>query len=127
MKNLTELVHGYQRGDRPIDDPDAKAQRKVFWDALQALAAAYRHELTDDAIRVYWHALKAIPAELRDLGMQRVTVTLKFFPTVSELINACADVVDARRKALGLEAAKIREDCELRKMGACNGEMRETH
>jgi len=90
---------------------DTREAREEFARRFRALAAAYRHELTDDAIRIYWRVLKDIPLEIRDAGMERHICSWKFFPTVDELLNACADVVDERRKAVSAKATKEIAEC----------------
>jgi hypothetical protein len=105
----------------------ARAAREQFRVEMEHFAAAYRHELLDETIRVYWLALKKLPVEIRTQGLTRCLQAIKFFPTVAEILNACADVVDDRRKALAREAAKIQEDCDLRQAGICVSGMRETH
>lgn len=91
------------------DDP--KAAREQFRRALSAFADAYRHELSDDAIRVYWQALRHIPVEIRGEGMARCVQTIKFFPTVTEVLTACADVVDERRAKAKRLAEAFQDDC----------------
>lgn len=127
MERLGSIATRTPIGQGAPQDDDAKAARRQFRDELAQTAAACRHELVDEAIRVYWNALKAVPVEIRTLGLTRCLQTRPFFPTVSEVLHACADVVDERRAVLAREAAAIREQCELRKQGACNGTHRETH
>ena len=117
METINTLARRVQReglaatADRARQADESREQRRVFADAMQHLAGAYRHELTDEAIRVYWHAIKDVPLEIRHVGMQRCTLTLKFFPTVAELRTACCDVVDERRKAAAVQAKALTEKC----------------
>lgn len=108
-------------------DSDARRAREQFRQEVEHFAAAYRHELVDETIRVYWEALKGIPQEIRTAGLTRCVYALKFFPTVAEILHACADIVDERRKAIAKEGERIKAECPLRQQGACNGVHRETH
>lgn len=127
MESLASLAARVKPGSVPPPNAEERQAREQFKSELEHLAAAYRHELMDETIRVYWRALKDIPVEIRTAGLTKCLQTLKFFPAVAEILNACADVVDARRKVLAAEAARLKEDCELRKQGQCNGVHRETH
>lgn len=92
-------------------EPDTKEARAAFRARMEAFAAAYRHELTDEAIPVYWLALRRIPEDIRDEAMARCTLTLRFFPTVAELVAAAADVADERRAVAARTAKALRDGC----------------
>jgi predicted urease superfamily metal-dependent hydrolase len=108
LKSIADRVLAGHVEPRPSTSREARQQ---FAKALDHLAAAYRHEMVDEAVAVYWHALKDIPLEIRAEGMSRCAATLKFFPTVAELRTACCDVVDERRKRAAVTAKVIQEGC----------------
>lgn len=126
MEPLNSIAQRYQPG-RCVPESESRAARQQFRDELVHFSAAYRHELVDETIRVYWQALKNIPVEIRTLGLQRCLVALKFFPTVAEVLNACADVVEARRRSLALQAEALKAECQYRLDHVCTGRWRDSH
>ena len=95
-----------------VPTDDTREARRQFKTELEHVAAAYRHELLDESIRVYWLALKDIPVEIRTAGLTRCLQAQRFFPTVAEILNGCADVVDERRKVAARTAQALREMCD---------------
>lgn len=111
MERLKSIADRVIAGHVPPQADGSREARKQFAQALDHLAAAYRHEMVDEAVTVYWHALKDIPVTIRAEGMGRCAQTLKFFPTVAELRTACCDVVDERRTRASVTAKVIQEAC----------------
>lgn len=127
MERLNSIAKRVHVGKAPPSRNESRAEREQFGRELETLAAAYRHELTDDAIVVYWRALKVIPVDIRTAGLTKCLQTIRFFPTVAEVLNACADVVDARRRDLAKEGQRIKAECEVLKSGRCDGVHRDSH
>jgi hypothetical protein len=111
MESIKAIARRTPIGPHGPSHDAQKVARQAFKDAMDHLAAAYRHELTTEAIRVYWHALKDVSEPLQHEGMARCAQTLKFFPTVAELRTACADIVDERRALAARSAKALQEDC----------------
>jgi hypothetical protein len=105
------------RGTRQADE--ARAAREQFKTEMEHFAAAFRHEFLDETIRVYWLALKNIPAEIRTAGLTDCLKRHKFFPTVAEVLNACADVIDRRRAEATKKAQERYPICALCNLKHC--------
>lgn len=76
------------------------AERVDFGRGLLLLATALDRELDEPQIGVYWHALKAIPAEIRRETLARASEQKWFrFPQPGELKILAARVVDEKRAA----------------------------
>lgn len=127
MERVSSIAGRVQIGKMPKSRDESRAEREQFAGELLHVAAAYRHELTDETIRVYWQALKGIPVEIRTLGLTQCLKGTRFFPTVAEVLNACADVVDVRRKVLADQGEALKAACQYRIDGLCTGRWRDSH
>lgn len=80
-------------GERVARDPQ-------FAQSLLVLATALSFELDDPTIRVYWHALKSVPSEVRRQALARASEMPWFkFPQPGELKKLATVVWNEQRSA----------------------------
>lgn len=79
---------------------DQSLQRADFGKSLALLAVSLGFELDEPTIGVYWHRLRAIPAEIRREAFAIVAdQPWRRLPQPGELKAACAGVMQAKRSA----------------------------
>ena len=80
---------------------------------LALLTASLRQEVDTFQVRAYVRGLKDIAPDviLEAADALSTQIGRRFFPTVPEWVTACANVVDARRKAAAHTAKALQEQC----------------
>lgn len=111
MERVNTIARRVITGQGKPERGDDRAARNQFKTEMEHFAAAFRHEMLDETIRVYWLALKDIPLEIRTAGLTKCLQRLRFFPTVAEVLTACADVVDERRAIVSARARELQAQC----------------
>lgn len=106
-----------------------EADRVEFARYLSPLVIASRDKKFSKAeASVYLLTLQDVPRDVLALAVTKLVQDgVTWMPKPGAIKSACCDVVEERRRALTAEAAVIREQCELRKQGACDGIHRDTH
>lgn len=71
---------------------------------LAVLDTNYRVKpMPEEQVEIWYNCLKDIDYKIAEKAVQKILLTSKFYPTISEIRNACLELVQGHKKS-GLEA-----------------------